>query len=133
MNGRGRGAAPLAARFAGGLLMLLGATLVVLAAVGAAATAGLFLRPASALGIAAAGVAAGAMGVAVWRGVRFAAPVALVVVGILLLAQLPVVGDPDRDAPDVARLALVALLTLVLAVAARGPRRPTGAGDDPAA
>lgn len=122
MRTTSRPTSPALVRAAGGLLAVVGAGLAVLAAVAALERSVTPLGADTAIILGVAGLATVALGVAVWRGVPFAAPVALVVVGILLLSQLTVFTDPDRGPEDVWRLALLAVLVVLLALAAVRPR-----------
>lgn len=119
--------ATAAARVAGGLLALVGLVLAGLGAAGLVGMGPVLLTRGSAIALLAAGGLLLALGVLVLRRVPAAAPVALVLVAVSGVADLgAVLADRDRTGEDVARLVLVGVLVVLLALATVRSRRPGG-------
>lgn len=104
------------ARLAGGLLLVVGATNAVMGLLGLISEQVLLgVGPSVAL-IVAGGLTAAA-GVAVWRGSRITATVALTIFGLLLLVQLLDLAVTDHLATAIARLVILVLMVAALALA----------------
>lgn len=133
-------AADPSSRLAGAALVLVGLLNLGIAVL--ALTTGLVRISAGAAGgTLAVGLLLAAVGTLVWRGNRAATIGALAVVLALLLLQIgqlvtdtgdPVVAAASGDAP-VARLVVLAVLAVALAVAAWRHRRPAARQDEPGA
>ncbi len=109
------------AKLAGGLLVIVGITNVVMGLLGLISDQVMLgAGPSVALLVAGGFTAAG--GVAIWRGSRVTASVALTIFGLLLLVQLLDLTVTEHLGTAVARVVILALMVGALALALQGGR-----------